>query len=111
MKSTIESRGMIVMRKDSVAEYGQVYFLKCKRKTQTIRQRQAIRQIQTKSQKRHKKRQTQKRKNVQQSREQMEKACPAKFTLCKFPMSMFGGNARSSRNWILIVQSFERNQR
>ena len=53
MKSTIESRGMIVMRKDSVAEYGQVYFLKCKRKTQTIRQRQAIRQRQTKSQKRH----------------------------------------------------------
>ena len=31
-----------------------------------------------------------KKTNAQQSREQMEKACLAKFTLWKFPMSMFG---------------------
>ena len=85
MENTIENRGIIVMRIDSVAVYGQVYFPKCKRKRQTIRRRQ------TKSQKKtQKKRQTQKRTNARQSREQMEKACPAKFTFYKFPMSMFG---------------------
>ena len=47
MKNAIENRGIIVMRIDGIAVYGQVYIPKCKRKRQTIRQRQ------TKSQKRH----------------------------------------------------------
>ena len=91
MKNTIENRGIIVMRIDGVPMYGQVYFLKCKRKRQTIRRRQTIRQRQTKSQKKTQTKKANTKKTIaQQSREQMEKVCPAKYTFCKFPMSMFG---------------------